>query len=319
MNKRLLGLLIGFLCIGILVGGCTPKQTLLTVGTGGTAGVYYPLGGAMASIWNEKVKNVNATAISTGASAANVRAIQKGEQQLTLAQNDISYYALNGIEMFKDDGKLTKLKGICGLYPEVIQVVSLKSANIKSIADLAGKKVAVGAPGSGTEANARQILEAYGLAYTDLAKADYLSFAEAAANLKDGHIDAAFITAGTPTAAVQEIASTHPLVIVPVAGDEVGTLKEKYPFYTSVTIPGGTYAGVDEDVNTVAVLAMLCVSADLEEALVYNLTKALFENLDKLGNAHARGKDVKLAKALDGMPLPVHPGAQKYYTEKGVK
>lgn len=314
-----MGLLIGLLCLGIVIGGCTPKQVLLTLGTGGTAGVYYPLGGAMAAIWNEKVKNVNTTAISTGASAANVRAIQKGEQQLTLAQNDVSYYALNGIEMFKADGKLTKLKGIAGLYPEVIQVVSTKAANINSIADLAGKRVAVGAPGSGTEANARQILEAWGLSYSDLAKADYLSFAEAASNLKDGHIDAAFITAGIPTAAVQEIASTHALVIVPVSGDKSTALKAKYPFYTTVTIPAGTYAGQDAAVETVAVLAMLAVSADLEDTLVYNLTKALFENLDRLGAAHARGKDVKLADALKGMPLPVHPGAQKYYTEKGVK
>lgn len=319
MRKRLAAVLIAVVCLSIIVGACTPKQVLLTLGTGGTAGVYYPLGGAMAAIWNEKVKGVNCTAISTGASGANVRSIQKGEQQLTLAQNDISYYALNGTEMFKDDGKLTKLKGICGLYPEVIQVVTLKSLNINSIGDLRGKRVAVGAAASGTEANARQILEMYGLKYEDLAKADYLSFAEAAANLKDGHIDAAFLTSGIPTSAVQEIATTHALKIIPVAGDEVVQLKEKYPFYASVTIPGGTYTGQDEDVETVAVLAMLVASADLEETLVYNLTKTLFENLDRLGAAHARGKDVKLAKALDGMPLPVHPGAQKYYTEKGIK
>ncbi|MEW6308793.1 MAG: TAXI family TRAP transporter solute-binding subunit [Bacillota bacterium] len=319
MKHRLAAVLVGLLCMAVIAVGCAPKQVLLTVGTGGTAGVYYPLGTQMARIWNENIKGMNATAISTGASAANARAIQKGEQQLALAQNDISFYALNGMEMFSKDGKLTKLKGICGLYPEVIQVVSLKSANINSIADLRGKRVAVGAPGSGTEANARQILEAWGLKYTDLAKADYLSFAEAAANLKDGHIDAAFITAGVPTSAVQEIAATHPLTIVPVTGANVIPLKTKYPFYTAVNIPAGIYKGQDSAIETVAVLAMLVVSADLDEKVVYNLTKALFENLPTLGKAHARGNDVKLEKALEGMSLPVHPGAKKYFDEKKVK
>jgi TRAP transporter TAXI family solute receptor len=301
--------------LGLTMGGCGGKTTQLALATGGTAGVYYPLGGAMAEIFNQKVKNVNTTAQSSGASVANVRALEKGDFQLVLAQNDITYYAANGLEMFTE-GKLTKLRGVATLYPEVIQLVTLADKGIYSVTDLRGKRVAVGAPGSGTEANARQILETFGINYNNLRKADFLSFGEAAANLKDGHIDAAFITAGLPTAAVQEIAATHSVRIVPIGGPEVDNLKAKYPFYTTTTVKAGTYRGQDYDVVTVAVKAMLLASADLPDDLVYNLTKALFENLDRMGAAHAQGKAISLTGATDGMPIPLHPGAKRYYDQK---
>ncbi|MEW6244785.1 MAG: TAXI family TRAP transporter solute-binding subunit [Bacillota bacterium] len=301
----------------ILLSACgKSSQTLITIATGGTAGTYYPLGGAMAEIFNEKVKGVSASATSTGASVANVRAIEAGEFQLGLVQNDIAYYAYNGLEMFKD-GKLTGFAGIACLYPETIQIITLANRNINTVADLRGKRVAVGASGSGTEANARQILAAYGLTYADLGKTDYLSFGEAAANLKDGHIDAAFITAGVPTAAVQEIASTHQIKVIPVPKDYADKLRKDYPFYTTVTIPAGTYRGLDRDVETVAVQAMLVTTTKLDKKTVYELTKALFENLDRMGAAHARGKDISLDKAKDGMSIPLHAGAEQYFKEKG--
>jgi len=292
-----------------------PEERFLSIATGGVAGVYYPLGGALAEIINEKVSGVTATAETTGASVANVRMLAEGSVELALVQNDIAFYALNGREMFTEP--VTALRGVATLYPEVIQLVTLEGSGINTLGDLRGKRVAVGAPGSGTEANARQILATQGITYADLT-VDYLSFAEAAGSLKDGHIDAAFLTAGIPTAAVMDIAATHPVKLVPLGSDVYNLLVTDYPFYARVTIPAGTYRGQDAQLESVAVMAMLVVSAELPENLVYNVTKAMFENLDRLGAAHARGKDIKLEKATEGLPIPLHPGTERYFREKGV-
>ncbi|AKL94782.1 TRAP transporter solute receptor, TAXI family [Clostridium aceticum] len=295
-------------------GDATPSR--LAIATGGTTGVYYPLGGAFASIINENIDGVSANAESTGASVENVNLLNFGEVDFAMVQNDISYYAFNGMEMFDDQDAMGNLKGLATLYPETIQIVADASAGINSVEDLRGKRVAVGAPGSGTEANARQILAAYGLTYDDI-QADYLSFGEAADNLKDGHVQAAFVTAGTPTAAITDLATTHSINLVSVSSDVAQALIADYPYYAEVVIPAGTYRNQDEDVSAVAVMAMLAVRADLSEDLVYDITKALFENLGTLSAAHARGGDVKLDTALDGMSLEVHPGAQRYFDEAG--
>jgi TRAP transporter TAXI family solute receptor len=209
---------------------------------------------------------------------------------------------------------MENLRGLASLYPETIQIVANADENIQTVADLAGKRVAVGAPGSGTEANARQILAAYGLTYDDI-QPDYLSFGEASDNLKDGHVAAAFVTAGTPTAAITDLATTKDINIVPIASADAQGLIAEYPYYAEVVIPAGTYPKQDEDVNTVAVMAMLTVRAGLDEDMVYNITKAIFENLSDLEAAHARGGDVSLDTALAGMSLELHPGAQRYFDE----
>ncbi|KAB3532756.1 TAXI family TRAP transporter solute-binding subunit [Alkaliphilus pronyensis] len=312
--KALSFLLICILMIATFTVGCGAKEERLAVATGGTSGVYYPLGGAFANIITEKVDGVTANAESTGASVENVNLLNNGDVDFAMVQNDISYYAFNGIEMFQDKEAMTNLRGLATLYPETIQIVAAGSANIKSVEDLKGKRVAVGAPGSGTEANARQILAAYGLTYDDI-EADYLSFGEAADNLKDGHIQAAFVTAGTPTAAITDLSTTHNVNLVPIPSNKAQELISDYPYYAEVTIPAGTYKNQDEDVSAVAVMAMLTVRADLEDDVVYEITKALFENLDSLSAAHARGGDVNIDKALNGMSLEVHPGAQRYYNE----
>ncbi|WP_324718227.1 TAXI family TRAP transporter solute-binding subunit [Carboxydochorda subterranea] len=287
----------------------------VTIAAGGTAGVYYPLGGALAEIFNQHVPGVNASVQATGASVANVNLLAQGQAELAFIQNDIAYYAANGTEMFQGR-KVATLKGVATLYPEVIQIVALKQANIRSVADLKGKRVAVGDIGSGTEANARQILEAAGLTYKDVS-VSYLSFAEAASNLRDGHVDAAFVTAGIPTAAIQDIAVQKEVTIVAVPSDLARKLRQRYPFYTAVTVPGGTYRGIDQDVATVAVKAMLVTRADLPDDLVFRLTRALFDNLPRLGQAHVRGKDVSLEGARDGMSLDLHPGAARFYQQAG--
>ncbi|AOY76495.1 TAXI family TRAP transporter solute-binding subunit [Clostridium formicaceticum] len=321
--KSISMLLVCLLLVTVLVVGCGSDNATggegdapsrLAVATGGTTGVYYPLGGAFASIISENVDGASANAESTGASVENVNLLNFGNVDFALVQNDISYYAFNGIEMFDDQEPMDNLRGLATLYPETIQIVADASAGINSVEDLRGKRVAVGAPGSGTEANARQILAAYGLTYDDI-QADYLSFGEAADNLKDGHVQAAFVTAGTPTAAITDLATTHNINLVSVSSDIAQTLIADYPYYAEVVIPAGTYRNQDEDVHAVAVMAMLAVRADLSEDLVYDITKALFENLDTLSAAHARGGDVNLDTALDGMSLEIHPGAQRYFDE----
>lgn len=292
------------------------RPTRLAVATGGTAGVYFPLGGAFANIINEKVSDVTANAESTGASVENVNLLNNGDVDFATIQNDISYYAFTGTEMFSDVAAMTNLRGVATLYPEVVQIITLDS-NITSVEDLRGRRVAVGAPGSGVEANARQVLAAHGIGYNDI-RADYLSFAEAADALKDGNVEAAFLTAGTPTAAVTDLSTTHSVRIVPIDPAVAQRLIADFPFYNQVSIPAGTYRNQSDDVETVAVMAMLTVRKGLDDDLVYNITKALFENLDMLAAAHSRGGDVMLETAKDGMSLELHPGAARYYSEMGL-
>ncbi|RYD05939.1 hypothetical protein N752_06755 [Desulforamulus aquiferis] len=259
--KKSLVMLLSISLLAMALAGCGSSQSgeqkeadkasvekkFINIATGGTAGVYYPLGGAIAEILNKNIEGVNATAQTTGASAANVNLLNDGSVQVAFIQNDISYYATNGTELFADK-KVDGLKCLATIYPETIQIVTLEKSGIKSIDELKGKRVAVGAAGSGVEANARQILEVNGITYNDIT-VQYLSFAEAANSLKDGNIDAAFLTAGFPTAAIQDIAAQHKVVLLPVADDAADKLIEKYPYYTKTTIPADAYPNQDADVT----------------------------------------------------------------------
>lgn len=295
------------------------KKVFINIATGGTGGTYYPLGGAMAKIYNEHIDGVTANAQATGASVENIGLVASGETEVAFVQNDVTYYAWTGTESFADKDKVTNIRGMAVLYPEVTQVIATASSGIKGIEDLKGKKVAVGAPGSGTEVNARQMLAEYGLTYDDLAKADYLSFNEAADQLKDKQVDAAFVTGAIPTSAVTEVTQTADIVVVPVDSDKIAALAAKYPFYTEVTIPANSYRNQTDDVTAAAVMAMLVVPQDLDEDLAYNMTKQLFEQRQVIIDTHDRGNDIKLETALDGMPIDVHPGAQRYFDEMGIK
>ncbi|WP_202319000.1 TAXI family TRAP transporter solute-binding subunit [Archaeoglobus neptunius] len=288
----------------------------VTILTGGSAGTYYPIGGAMAQVITEYAPGIKATAVTSGASVVNARKVGTLEAEFGLMQNDVAYYAYNGIEMFKD-AKQDRLRGVATLYPEIIQIVTLRENNIKTVYDLKGKKVAVGAPGSGTAVDALQILKAAGIDESN-AEIRYLNFKEVSDALKDRTIDAGFIVAGIPTAAVSDIAAVRDVTIVEVPDEIYQKLKQDYPFYTQVTIPAGTYKGLDGDVKTVAVLAMLATNADLPEDLVYEVTKSIFEHRDVLEAAHKRAADITLETALEGMSIPLHPGAEKYYKEKGL-
>lgn len=299
------------LAVTIIVTGCEKKQTFINIASGGTSGTYYALGGGMAKVWNEKIPGMNATVQSTGASVANVNLLKEGKVDIIFVQNDIAYYAANGLEMFKGNS-FTGLQGVAVLYSETCQLIALANSGITSVADLKGKRVAVGAAGSGVEANARQIMEAAGITYKDI-NVQYLSFSEAANNLKDGNIDAAFLTAGFPTAAVSDVAASKDIVIISLGQELISKLTSLYPFYTRITIPAGTYPKQDSEVETIAVKAMLAATSNLPAATAENLLKVMYENQDALIAAHKQGNNIKKETGLEGMPLPLHKGAEKFF------
>lgn len=324
MKKTLKKMIMaGALCVAgaALIAGCGSDggsagggKQFLNIATGGTAGTYYPLGGALAELLNQNIKNMNASAQSTGASVANVNMLKDGSVDLAFIQNDIAYYAANGTEMFKDN-KVESLRGIAALYPETVQFVTTQDKGIKSIADLKGKKVAVGASGSGAEANARQILGAYGITYDDI-DVQYLSFGEAADALKDGNVDVGVVVAGFPTAAIQDLAANKSAALVTIDGEHADQLIKKYPYFTKITVPKGTYPGQEEDVETVAVKCVIVTTDKLSDDLGGEIVKAIYEHLDRMKAAHAVGKYITKDTALEGMSIKMNAGAEKYLKSK---
>ncbi|MFD1037006.1 TAXI family TRAP transporter solute-binding subunit [Virgibacillus byunsanensis] len=333
-NLKLTGLLLIVLLLALA--GCGSAQddggdsdgeggdggdVRVTIGTGGTSGTYYPLGVAMAQQIFGDVEGVSsANAVSTGASVANSQEMAEGKYQLALVQNDIAYYAVNGEVLSDFEGNtVDNMAGFTSLYPEDIQIVTTQDSGITSLDDLEGKNVAVGDQGSGAEANARQVLDAAGLTYDDIT-AEYLGFGDASQGLQNGTIDAAFITAGAPTSAIQELGANKDVHVLSIPDDVISTLTSEYSYYTERNIPADTYGdyGQSEDITTVAVMAIMVIDSELSEDTVYNMTKALFENQAELESAHARGADITLETALDGMSIDLHPGAAKYYEEEGV-
>lgn len=285
----------------------------ISILTGGTGGTYYPLGGAFANIISEET-GIESNAETSGASAENLATLKDGNAEVAFTQTDIASYAKEGKQMF-EGGKVDNIQAIGTLYPETIQIVTTKKSGIKKIEDLKGKRVSVGAPGSGVVPNAEQILEVHGMTFDDIERKD-LSFDESTAGIQDGAIDAAFVTAGTPTGAVEGLSATEEIVILPIEQDKIDALIEKYPYYIQDQVPKGTYK-LKENVPTVAVQAMLVVRDDMSEELVYEITKAIFENLDQV--THAKAKMIKAENALNGTGIDIHPGALKYFKEKGIK
>ena len=291
----------------------------INIATATTGGVYYPLGNAMAQLFNQKIPGIKASAGATAGTPQNVLLMQKKEAEVAFAQNGVAYYAFNGREMFKD--KPTKfLRGITNLYPNVMHIVVAANSNVKSIKDFEGKKFVPGAIGSATEINSKEILGLYGLDYKDKknVKGEYLGYSEAAEALKDGRVDGILIAGGLPTSAVLDAASSLKIRILSLEPEMVAKLKQTMPWYYEITIPKGTYMGQTEDVHTVAVANLLICRDDLSNDLVYNMTKTLHDNQKDLVAAHSAAKDMKLQEALKGMTVPLHPGAEKYYKEKGI-
>ena len=287
----------------------------MTMGTGGTAGTYYGYGG----ILGNQIKSsagITVNVVSTDGSKANIQGIDAGNYQLGTVQSDVMSYAWEGTRSFKEEGKVESFRTVAGLYAEAVQLVTMDPA-IKSVADLKGKAVSIGAPGSGVYFNAIDVLNAAGLTEDDI-DAQYQSFADSADALKDRKIDAAFIVAGPPTPAITELCTTNDAYLVPIDGAIAEKLMADCPFYTVHTIPAGTYAGQEADVQTVTVKATLIVNADATEDDVYKLTAAIFDNADAITAENAKGAELSIENATGGMTVPFHAGAAKYFAEKGV-
>ena len=295
-------------------------RTFFGIATGGTGGTYYPLGGMLAQLISNNAElpdtRLSATAETGNASVANSQLLGRGEIESAFASADILDAAYKGVGQF-EDGAIENIRAIGALYPETVQLIVRAESGITSFADLAGKSVSSGSPGSGQWQLLGDLLEAFGMTREDINE-DYSSFSQSVEKIKDGNLDASLITAGLPTSSVTDLANGHDIKIISLSGPEVEALQAEQPYYASATIPAGSYKGIDEDVQTLAVRAVWATHADMSDDVIYAVTKALYENTETLGQVHPMGKQISLDRALESVSIPVHPGAQKYYDEQGV-
>ncbi|RJR31345.1 MAG: TAXI family TRAP transporter solute-binding subunit [Desulfobacteraceae bacterium] len=288
----------------------------LAIGTASTGGTWYPLGGGVAAMINKYVKGYQAMAHPSGASIENIRAILKKQDALSLSMPDTAFQAYKGLEAFAGKA-VTELRGLMSTYPIDIQFFSLAGGPIKTIKDLKGKKVAVGAPGSGTEAMARYVLKVYGLTYDDIDE-QFLSATESAEAIKDGNIDAVITTLGTPAPALMDLATQREIRFLDIEPDVAQKINKEFPAYFPTTIPANTYKNQNNPHHTLAWMGLFVVHKDMQEKLAYDILKAVFEHKDELDKIHAQFKGITLQNAVKGMPIPWHAGSQKYFKEKGV-
>lgn len=301
--------------LSVAVAGVAKAEQFINILTGGTSGVYYPLGVALSKIYSDKIAETKVQVQSTKASVENMNLLQAGRGEVAFALGDTVAAAWQGEEEAGFKKKLEKLRGLSALYPNVIQIVASRDSGIKSLADLKGKRVSVGAPKSGTELNARKVFEAAGLSYNDLGKVEYLPFGESVELMKNRQLDATLQSAGLGVASIRDLATSVPITVVAIPAEVVNKIGAPY---VATTIPKGTYEGQEADVASAAIINYLVTTSDVPDELVYQMTKAMYEAKDQLVAAHAAAKDIKLEEATKGMPLPLHPGAAKYYKEKGV-
>ncbi len=308
----------GALALGasLVLGAVSAKaDDFINILTGGTSGVYYPLGVAMSKIYTDKIAGARPSVQATKASVENLNLLQQGKGEIAFTLGDSLALAWAGDADAGFKAKLDKLRGVGAIYPNYIQIVASKESGIKTLADLKGKRLSVGAPKSGTEINARAILGAAGLAYADLGKVEYLPFAESVDLMKNRQLDATLQSAGLGVASIRDLSTSVDINVVEIPAaivDKIGAP------YVKATIPAKTYGGQDADVATAAVVNYLVTRADASDDLVYKMTKATYDSVPDLIAAHQAAKAIKLETALEGLPVPLHPGAAKYWKEKGV-
>ncbi|WP_127520360.1 TAXI family TRAP transporter solute-binding subunit [Mesorhizobium sp. Z1-4] len=291
------------------------SQEFINVLTGGTSGVYYPLGVALADIYGKTIEGVQTQVQSTKASVENLNLLQQGRGEIAFALGDSVKSAWEGDAEAGFPAKLEKLRGIAAIYPNYIQIVASQESGIKNFEDLKGKGLSVGAPKSGTELNARRIFGAMGMSYDDLGQTEYLPFGESVELIKNRQLDATLQSAGLGVSSIKDLATSLPITMVAVPSSVAETLGA--PFLAA-TIPAGTYEGQGEDVPTLAITNILVTHSDVSDEVAYQMTKQLFENLDSMVAAHAAAKAISLDKGPMGVPVPLHPGAERYYKEKGL-
>ena len=314
-------LIVMLLTLTMVFALCAPAVSAagpakLNYATGGTSGTYYGFSGVIANVLNEKLADTLKLKVeSTGASKANIQMLASGDADIAIVQNDVMSYAYTGTDLFDGTAPITSFSAVASCYPEYVQILAKK--DITSIEQLAGKKVSVGDAGSGTEFNARQILDAYNLSFDDI-KVSNQSFADSADSLKNGTIDAAFVVAGYPTTAVTELATSFDFNLLPIDDAHAAALQADYGFYYYGVIPGGTYKPVADDVPAVAVMATIVASNKVPADVVYAFVKGLFDYKDDITAGHAKGAELDLNTAVSGVSIPWHDGAAKFYKEKGL-
>ncbi len=312
--KLIRSLALAALTLG--VSATASAQQFVNVLTGGTSGVYYPLGVALSQIYGQALPNAKVSVQSTKASAENLNLLQAGRGEVAFSLGDAVSAAWNGDEEAGFKKKLDKLRGLAGIYPNYIQLVASADSGIKTLADLKGKRISVGAPRSGTELNARAILKAAGLSYSDFGKVEYLPFGESVELMKNRQLDATLQSAGLGVASIRDLANAIRIVVIPIPADVVAKIGDAA--YQPGTIPASTYQGQAQDVPTVRIRNILVTHEGVSDDAVYAMTKATFANHDQLVAAHSAARGIVLEDAAKGLPLPLHPGAERYYREAGV-
>lgn len=309
-------LFIGALVASTAFAATTARsEQFINILTGGTSGVYYPIGVALSKIYGEKIADTRTQVQATKASVENLNLLQQGKGEIGFSLGDSVKLAAEGNADAGFKAPLDKLRGIAAIYPNYIQIIATQESGVKTVADLDGKSLSVGAAKSGTELNARAILAASSMSYDNLGKTEYLPFAESVELIKNRQLDATLQSSGLGNAALKDLSTSLPISVVSVPNEVATALGAPY---IPATIPAGTYEGQTEDVPTVAVVNFLITHSDVSDDLAYEMTKQLFENLEEVKAAHDAAKDIKLEEAIKGMPVPLHPGAERFYKEKGL-
>lgn len=309
-------LFIGALVASTAFAATTARsEQFINILTGGTSGVYYPIGVALSKIYGEKIADTRTQVQATKASVENLNLLQQGKGEIGFSLGDSVKLAAEGNADAGFKAPLDKLRGIAAIYPNYIQIIATQESGVKTVADLDGKSLSVGAAKSGTELNARAILAASSMSYDNLGKTEYLPFAESVELIKNRQLDATLQSSGLGNAALKDLSTSLPISVVSVPNEVATALGAPY---IPATIPAGTYEGQTEDVPTVAVINFLITHSDVSDDLAYEMTKQLFENLEEVKAAHDAAKDIKLEDAIKGMPVPLHPGAERFYKEKGL-
>jgi TRAP transporter TAXI family solute receptor len=316
MKRLFIFITLFLLCVMVSSGQTAEKR--LVIGTASTGGTWYPLGGGVATIVTKYIKGVSATAIPSGASIENIRAIRKGTQDIALTMPDVAYFAYNGLEMFKTE-RYEEIRGLFATYPIDIQFYVEEKSPVKTIADIKGKdlRVAVGPPGSGTEVMARLVLKEYGITYDDI-REQFLSHTEATAAMKDGNIDVGIVTLGTPAPTLMDLTQYKKILFLDIEPEMADRINKKFPAYFARTIPAGTYSGMTKPHHTLAWMGLFIVHKDYPGDLAYETVKAVFDHKAELDAIHVQFKAILLENANKGMSVPLHPGAIRFFKEKGL-
>jgi hypothetical protein len=293
-----------------------PAINVLTGGTSGTSGVYYPIGAALAQLYSDNIAGSQTTVRATKASVENLNLLQIARGQLAFALGDAVADAWQGVEDAGFRAPRDRLRAIAGIYPNHIQIVASRESGIRTLADLKGKRISVGAPRSGTELNARAIFKAAGLSYEDMDQVLFKPYAESVELIRNRQLDATLLSAGLGMVAIRDLAAVLPVTFVAIPADTVARIGNSA--YQAGVIPAGTYAGQEHDVPTVTITNILVSQTSVSDELAYRMTRLLFENLDRLTDAHPAAKGIELKHAVEGLPIPLHPGAERFYREVGV-